>query len=68
MTERLTDESIAALQYNCNVYKTDRDAALDELRALRARVAKLEGALNNVARFSVDLGSFARAALKDAPQ
>ena len=37
----------------------------DELAALRARVAKLEEALKFYAE---DCGSYARAALKDAPQ
>jgi hypothetical protein len=43
---------------------------MDERDALRARVAKLEAALEDVLKFSNDPGviRFVRAALKDAPQ
>ena len=44
--------------------------SLDTIAALRARVAQLEAALEDVLKFSSDPGviRFVRAALKDAPQ
>lgn len=46
MSERLTDE-IVALQDDCEIYRAQRDEAWDTIATLRARVAKLEGALKS---------------------
>jgi hypothetical protein len=65
MSERLTDE-----QLRCEMQRIERD---NDIAALRARVAKLEAALEEVDRrlgtpgYPLDCRRIVKAALKDAP-
>jgi hypothetical protein len=71
MTERLTDEHLREmLDRHANVRPPSVRLAIEELRALRARVAKLEAALEEIARLSPSARArrTAERALKDAPQ
>ena len=69
MTERLTDEQLRAMTGVGWTTEPQTQAMADELLALRARVAKLEAALQCIYDITEDLGTerIARAALKDAP-